>query len=56
MGRPKGWTTAVTGRPTQRIPGHPGLSLNSLGFCRDSTKPEAIHLDLNCCNITHEDS
>ena len=25
MGRPKGWTTAVTGRPTQRVPGHPGL-------------------------------
>ena len=25
MGRPKGWTTAVTGRPAQRVPGHPGL-------------------------------
>ena len=25
MGRPKGWTTAVTGRPAQRVQGHPGL-------------------------------
>jgi len=25
MGRPKGWTTTVTGRPAQRFPGHPGL-------------------------------
>src|ERR1035438_7636167 len=25
MGRPKGWTTEVTGRPAQRVPGHPGL-------------------------------
>jgi hypothetical protein len=25
MGRPKGWTTAVTGRPALRVPGHPGL-------------------------------
>src|ERR1039457_7507462 len=25
MGRPKGWTTTVTGRPAQRVPGHPGL-------------------------------
>jgi len=25
MGRQKGWTTAVTGRPAQRVPGRPGL-------------------------------
>jgi IS30 family transposase len=27
MGRAKGWSTAVTGRPAERSPGHPGLRL-----------------------------